>query len=57
MHKLYFVTHNYKNSELFATTYSDVGLTPIISKTMDCADVKLVGTIRTIFFYFIKQLI
>lgn len=44
-HRNYFTDRNYKSSELYATTYSDAGRTPIIDKTMDCVDVKLVGMV------------
>lgn len=42
LHREYFEKRDYKKTELFATTYSDAGQTSVISKTMDCVDVKLV---------------
>ncbi|KAI6181765.1 hypothetical protein M3Y98_00864300 [Aphelenchoides besseyi] len=41
-HRRFFINNGYNPGELYATTYSDGGLSPLFSKKMECADVKQV---------------
>ena len=42
-HRRFFLERGYSSGELYATTYSDGGLTPLMNKKLDCKDVKLVS--------------
>uniref|UniRef100_A0AC35TWL8 Lipase_3 domain-containing protein n=1 Tax=Rhabditophanes sp. KR3021 TaxID=114890 RepID=A0AC35TWL8_9BILA len=41
-HRNFFLANGYQEGELFATTYSDGGMTGLYQKTMNCEDVKII---------------
>jgi hypothetical protein len=42
-HRKFFMSNGYTSAELYATTYSDGGLSSLFVKKMECKDVKQVG--------------
>jgi hypothetical protein len=44
-HQKFFMANGYGFGELYATTYSDGGLSTLVNKKMECDDVKQVGVL------------
>lgn len=42
-HRKFFMSNGYGHGELFATTYSDGGLSSLFVKKMECKDIKQVA--------------
>lgn len=54
-HRNYFREMNYTDAELYATSYSDGGITPFLSNSMRCEDVKLIREFITSVYEYANQ--